>query len=55
MELPSGRPRPSSARRWQWLAALALLAGLLVFNHGCHGADVDDELSSRDWWMSLVK
>ena len=54
VELPS-RPRPSSGRRWPWLAALVIVATLLVFNHGCHGEDVDDELFSRGWWVTMQK
>jgi hypothetical protein len=30
--------------RWGRSAGLLLLAGYLVFCHGCHGEDVDDEL-----------
>jgi len=43
----SGRDKPGRSpaqrkRRWGWLAVL-MLAGLLVFCHGCHG-DEDNEL-----------
>jgi hypothetical protein len=42
--LQSGPPAPSRRRgRWGW-AVLFLLAACLVFCHGCHGDDVDDEL-----------
>src|SRR5437763_983253 len=44
---------PPSRFRWGGLAFLALLAGLLIFCHGCH-ADVDDELFSHGWWISAV-
>jgi hypothetical protein len=40
-------------RRWRVFACLALLAGLLIVCHGCHG-DVDDELFGGDWLISLV-
>jgi hypothetical protein len=51
-EETSPPPRPSRCRRGA-LVFLALLAGLLAFCHGCH-ADVDDELFSRDWWVSAL-
>jgi hypothetical protein len=34
--------------------AAALLAGVLVVCHGCHG-DVDDELFGRGWWVFATK
>ncbi len=40
-------PRVPPGRRrgpWGWIV-LGLLAAGLVFCHGCHGEDVDDELS----------
>ena len=42
-------PRPATAHslrlhRWGNGAGLLLLAGYLIFCHGCHGDDVDDEL-----------
>jgi hypothetical protein len=38
-----GRQRPSPWRRWLGRAGLLLLAGYLLFSHGCHG-DEDNEL-----------
>lgn len=38
-------PQPAPRRgRWGWIT-LFLLTGCLVFCHGCHGDEVDDELS----------
>ena len=42
---------PPSENRWLnngiWrISALLLLFGVLIVNHGCHGHDVDDELSA---------
>jgi hypothetical protein len=28
-----------------------LAAALAAFCHGCHGADVDDELFGGGWWV----
>ena len=43
----SGDRMPGAARSGRWLVAiLLLLAGLLVFAHGCHG-DEDDELFAQ--------
>jgi hypothetical protein len=43
--LPSTPPGPvPPRRRWGWLGLLLVLAAGLVFCHGCHGDDVDDEL-----------
>ncbi len=36
-------PQASPRWRWGWVVLLALLAGLIVVSHGCHG-DVDEEL-----------
>jgi hypothetical protein len=37
------------------LLFLTLLGGLLLFCHGCHPHDdIDDELFSRDWWVSAL-
>ncbi len=36
--------------RWGALVLLAVVAGLLIFCHGCHNHDIDDELFSRGWW-----
>ncbi|MGH7227036.1 MAG: hypothetical protein ACRELF_27790 [Gemmataceae bacterium] len=41
------RPLPTHSlrfRKWGNAVTLLLLAGYLIFCHGCHGADVDDEL-----------
>lgn len=32
-------------QKWGRVVGLLLLAGYLIFCHGCHGEDVDDELS----------
>jgi len=45
-----GPPAPRERFRWGGLLLLVLLAGLLIFCHGCHG-DVDDELFSLGWWI----
>ncbi|HZT81974.1 MAG TPA: hypothetical protein VFA26_17240 [Gemmataceae bacterium] len=37
------RPTPPAIRRWDRWAFLLLLAGYLLFCHGCHG-DEDNEL-----------
>lgn len=43
MKLETRNPK-SEIRPWgSWLIFL-LLCGYLIFGHGCHGADVDDEL-----------
>ena len=47
----SSHPEPPARPRLGWLVVLVLLAGLLVFAHGCH-ADVDDELFSDGWWLT---
>jgi len=47
-----GTPRPPWLSRM--LIVIAML-GALVFCHGCHGGDHDDELFSRHWWSTLVK
>jgi hypothetical protein len=47
---PEGAPVPGKRFRWGGLLLLVLLAGLLIFCHGCHG-DVDDELLSLGWWI----
>jgi hypothetical protein len=45
----AGPPPQHSPWRWGAVVLLALLAGLLIVNHGCHG-DEDTELFSRGWW-----
>jgi hypothetical protein len=41
---PGTRTAAAHPRRWlRWLGFLAV-AGCLVFCHGCHGEDEDDEL-----------
>jgi hypothetical protein len=35
-----------SAMGWQWVS-LALAVGVLIFAHGCHGPDEDQELLVR--------
>lgn len=43
-----GRPESDTAlrfRRWGNGACSLLLVGYLIFCHGCHGEDIDDELS----------
>jgi hypothetical protein len=35
---------PGWPRLWFWLA-LVVLVGILIFSHGCHSGDHDDELS----------
>jgi hypothetical protein len=42
---PPKRGRGENEGRPWWWAALLLLAAGLILCHGCHGADVDDELS----------
>jgi hypothetical protein len=45
---PLAPSTPRYSRAWHWIrvAALLGLAGVLVVNHGCHGDQVDDELSA---------
>jgi hypothetical protein len=40
--------RPAPIRPGVWVL-LALLAGILIVAHGCHG-DEDTELFLRGWW-----
>ena len=41
-------PADGGASHWRLAALLAMLvAGALVFAHGCHGADVDHEPLTR--------
>ncbi len=40
-EAPPRRPR------WGWMLFLLCLGGLLIWCHGCHGEDHDDELFDR--------
>jgi hypothetical protein len=37
-------PHTQRFRKWGHAVGLLLLAGYLIFCHGCHGEDVDDEL-----------
>lgn len=46
-------PQPARPFRWRTPVFLALLAGLLIFCHGCHG-DVDNELFGGDGWVFFV-
>jgi hypothetical protein len=39
-----GRPAPRQRRAWLYTAAALLLAGYLLFAHGCHRDDEDNEL-----------
>lgn len=41
--------------RWPMVLVLLLLAASLIFNHGCHGADVDNELCSRSLTIRALK
>jgi hypothetical protein len=43
---PKKPPEPPKRRGWIYAAAALLLAGYLLFAHGCHG-DEDNELLAR--------
>jgi hypothetical protein len=45
---------PGLWSRSVWIIAYLLLAGYLVFAHGCHGEDVDTELLVPTWGSSLA-
>jgi hypothetical protein len=49
-EVPSAEVPPRSTWRWPVVLLLALLTGLLIVGHGCHG-DEDTELLSRGFWV----
>jgi hypothetical protein len=51
-QAPGTEGPPRSPWRWGAMLLLALLAGLLIVSHGCHG-DEDTELFTRGWWSFL--
>jgi hypothetical protein len=50
---PATLPAPSPQRRPWRFAVFLLLAGFLLFAHGCHG-DEDTELRLRPWIEALL-
>jgi hypothetical protein len=43
---PPCRKPPEGLAAWAWVAPLALALAFVIFAHGCHGGDHDNELSA---------